>query len=175
MADAEQEAARARNEALRLEVDSLLATFEQQKRELADVQERLAATTAEAWSADNLVRVVANVAGVVVEVHLEPEAFKRSTPEKLGRSMAEAAQAAARRAGELSQQALAPIQEVAGDVPDLSDILPGAPSIKDLMNTLLPDPAESAPAQRGSSEPGAFDDEDEDDYYRNRGYLRGER
>ncbi|WP_227984233.1 YbaB/EbfC family nucleoid-associated protein [Nocardia spumae] len=172
MADAEQEAARARNEALRLQVDSLLETFEQQRRELAEVQRQLAETTAEAWSSDGLVRVVANVAGVVLEVHLIPEAFKRSTPDKLGKSMAEAAQAAARQAAELSQRAFAPIQDVAGDVPDLSDIVPGAPSLKDLMSTLLPDPA--APGADERPEPPAFDDEDEDDYYRNRGYLQGD-
>ncbi|WP_237755104.1 YbaB/EbfC family nucleoid-associated protein [Nocardia nova] len=161
---------RARNDALRTQIDSLLETFEQQRRELTDVQQQLAATTAEAWSSDGLVRVVANVAGVVTEVQLIPEAFKRSTPDKLGKSITEAAQAAAHRAGELSQQALAPIQQVAGDIPDLSDIVPGAPSIKDLMSTLLPDPA--AEPER-PAEPAAYEEEDEDDYYRDRGYLRG--
>ncbi|MBB5911547.1 DNA-binding protein YbaB [Nocardia transvalensis] len=157
---------RARNDALRAQVDSMLETFEQQQREVADVRSRLAATTAEAWSSDNLVRVVSNVSGVPIEVHLEPEAFKRSTPEKLGRSMAEAAQAAARAAAELSEQAVAPIQNLAGELPDLSDLVPGAPSIKDLMRSMLPEPAEEPQAP-----PPPLDDEDEDEFYRNRTYL----
>ncbi|BCK54428.1 YbaB/EbfC family nucleoid-associated protein [Nocardia wallacei] len=165
MTDSEREAMRARNEELRIQVDSMLETYEQQRRELADLHSRLASTTGEAWSSDNLVRVVSNVSGVPLEVHLVPEAFKRSTPEKLGRSMAEAAQAAARAATEQSQQAVAPIEELAGELPDLSDIVPGAPSIKDLVRSLLPEPTPDAQA------PPPLDEEEEDDYYRNRSYL----
>ncbi|WP_280273131.1 YbaB/EbfC family nucleoid-associated protein [Nocardia wallacei] len=165
MTDSEREAMRARNEELRVQVDSMLETYEQQRRELADLQTRLASTTGEAWSSDNLVRVVSNVSGVPLEVHLVPEAFKRSTPEKLGRSIAEAAQSAAQSATELSQQAVAPIEELAGELPDLSDILPGAPSIKDLVRSLLPEPTSATQA------PPPMDEEEEDEYFRNRSYL----
>ncbi|ATL65164.1 YbaB/EbfC family nucleoid-associated protein [Nocardia terpenica] len=161
----EPDALRAGNEALRDQVDSLLETFEEQRRQLAEVHQRLAATTVEAWSSDNLVRVVSNIAGVPLEVHLVPEAFKRSTPEKLGRSITEAVEAAARSAAVQSQQAFAPIQELAGAIPDFSDIVPGAPSIKDLIGTRRPEPPR-APS------PAFLDDEDEDEYYRNRGYLQ---
>ncbi|MEV2218703.1 hypothetical protein AB0E01_02350 [Nocardia vinacea] len=61
--------------------------------------------------------MTSNAAGVPLEVHVEPEAFKRSTPEKLGRSITDAVQAAAAQAHELSQQAVAPIEAVAGAVP----------------------------------------------------------
>ncbi|RDI48964.1 YbaB/EbfC family nucleoid-associated protein [Nocardia mexicana] len=166
MSNSEQEAERARNAELRDQVDSMLVTFEQERRELAEVQARLAATTGEAWSSDNLVRVVSNVSGIPIEVHLTPESFKRSTPERLSRSITEAAQAAARSAVEQSEQATAALHGAADQLPDLPDIVPGAPSIKDLMQSMVPEPAEVPPPP---SPP--MDDEEEDDYYRNRSYL----
>ncbi|MGW0248030.1 YbaB/EbfC family nucleoid-associated protein [Nocardia goodfellowii] len=167
MAGMEGEALRARNEALRGEVDSLLATFEQQQREFAAAQARLATATVSAWSTDNLIRVTANSAGVPVEVHVDPEAFKRSTPEKLGRSITEATQAAANLAGEEARRAFGSVEQLGVDIPDLPDLVPGAPSIKDLVHQLLPDPT-AAPA-----EPVELDPEDEEEYYRNRSYLEG--
>ncbi|WP_063062521.1 YbaB/EbfC family nucleoid-associated protein [Nocardia sienata] len=71
---------------LRDSVEELLSTFERQRQTMTEARERLATTTVSVWSADNLVRIDANTAGIPVQVHLAPEAFKRSTPEKLGRS-----------------------------------------------------------------------------------------
>ncbi|GAB2654978.1 YbaB/EbfC family nucleoid-associated protein [Nocardia goodfellowii] len=167
MAGMEGEALRARNEALRGEVDSLLSIFEQQQREFAAAQARLATATVSAWSTDNLIRVTANSAGVPVEVHVDPEAFKRSTPEKLGRSITEATQAAANLAGEEARRAFGSVGQLGVDIPDLPDLVPGAPSIKDLVHQLLPDPA-AAP-----EEPVELDPEAEEEYYRNRSYLEG--
>ncbi|MEU1982666.1 YbaB/EbfC family nucleoid-associated protein [Nocardia sp. NPDC019395] len=167
MGDDDRAATQAASEVLRESVDELLVTFERQRAEMAEVGRRLAATTVTAWSSDNLVRVDANTAGIPVDVHLTAEAFKRSTPEKLGRSILEAVQKAARQAGEVSQQAWAPVAALAGDVPDLPDIAPGMPSIKSLVDTLFPDPVtEPAPAE-------PMNDEDEDEYFRNRSYLDG--
>ncbi|WP_228002519.1 YbaB/EbfC family nucleoid-associated protein [Nocardia australiensis] len=159
--------------ALREQVDSMLSAFEQQRSGLADAQARIAAVTGEAWSEDNLVRVVCNVAGIPLEVHVEAAAFKRSTPEKLGRSIAEAAQAAAQAAAEKSQSVFGPIGDIANDMPDLSDLIPGAPSIKDLVASMLPTPT----GQRNSPDPDRSppSDEDEDMYYRNRSYLENRR
>ncbi|WP_433663013.1 YbaB/EbfC family nucleoid-associated protein [Nocardia sp. CA-128927] len=166
MDDERREAARVRNDELRGQVDSLLETFEQQRRDLAEAQSTLASTTVTAWSSDNLIRVVSNAAGVPVEVHVEPEAFKRSSPEKLGRSITEAVQAAARQAVDATQQAIAPMEDVTAGLPDLSDLVPGAPSIRDLVRTMFPEPPtpEAAPLPP--------DDETEDEYYRNRSYLQ---
>ncbi|WP_431963882.1 YbaB/EbfC family nucleoid-associated protein [Nocardia sp. bgisy134] len=169
MADSERAAQLARNEALRGEVDDLLEIFERQRRELAETQARLAATTVTAWSSDNLVRVTSNSAGVPVEVHLEPDAFKRSTPQKLGAAMTEATQVAARLASEEAQRAFGAFEQVGHDIPDLPDLVPGAPSIKNLVNSLFPEPASTDAA----SQPAELDEKAEDEYYRNRGYLEG--
>ncbi|MQY24283.1 YbaB/EbfC family nucleoid-associated protein [Nocardia macrotermitis] len=141
------------NEVLRDQVDSLLEVFEQQRSDLAEAQGKLAEITGEAWSSDNLVRVTANATGVPVRVHLVPEAFKRSTPEKLARSMAEAAQAAARAANARSQQAFASVTAVAGEIPDLPDLVPGAPSIKELLATPSLDPVGESPVPPPSHSP----------------------
>ncbi|MEV0250468.1 YbaB/EbfC family nucleoid-associated protein [Nocardia sp. NPDC050712] len=168
MAGMEGEALRARNDALRGEVDALLATFEEQQREFAAAQERLATATVTAWSADNLIRVTANSAGVPTEVHVEPEAFKRSTPEKLGHSITEATQAAAKLAGEEARRAFGAVERLGADIPDLPDLVPGAPSIKDLVRTLL-----EPESERAEPQPAELDPEDEAEYYRNRTYLEG--
>ncbi|NQE68263.1 hypothetical protein NG2371_02719 [Nocardia gamkensis] len=164
--DSGREAPEERNEALRDQVDSLLEIFEQQRNDLAEAQSTLATTTVTAWSSNNLIRVLSNAAGVPVEVHVEPDAFKRSTPEKLGHSITEAVQAAARLALEATQQAVAPLEASAGGIPDLSDLVPGAPSIRDLVRTMFPEPPTAA------DEPASLDEESEDQYYRDRSYLR---
>lgn len=172
MADAEREAQLAQNRALQGEIDDLLETFERQRRELADAQSRLAAASVTAWSSDQLVRVTANAAGVPTEVHLEPDTFKRTTPQKLSASLTEATQAAARLAGEEAERAFGALASVGDSIPDLPDLVPGAPSIKDLVRDLLPEPAPAEPAPR---QPVLMDEEDEDEYYRNRSYLDGGR
>lgn len=163
------DAARPATGVLRDSVAELLSTLEQQRQAMTEVRQRLAATTVSVWSADNLVRIDANTAGVPVEVHLTPEAFKRSTPEKLGRSILEATQRAARQAADLSREAWAPVREMAGEIPDLPDIAPGMPSIKSLTADLFPDPVTEA------EPPTPMDREEEDEFYRNRGYLEGGR
>ncbi|WP_225725501.1 MULTISPECIES: YbaB/EbfC family nucleoid-associated protein [unclassified Nocardia] len=168
--DASEKAAlEARSEALDAEVQSMLTQFEQQQRDIAAAQAEMSQMTAEAWSSDKLVRVVCNAAGVPKEVHLAAEAFRRSTPEKLGRSMAEAAQAAAASAAERARQAFAPIAEMADAAPDLSDLVPGAPGIKDLFQSMFPQP------DRQESPEPVLDEEEEDEYYRNSSYLKDRR
>ena len=78
----------ASNNALRAQIDAMLDTFTAEKSALLDARSR-AGRLVTAWSADNLVRVSGTIAGVS-EVHIEPDAFKRSTPESLGRSVTEA-------------------------------------------------------------------------------------
>ena len=83
----EQDQLRARTDAFQGQVDTMLAGYEQQLRDIADARDTLAAATALGWSSDNLVR--ANSAGVPIDVWIDPGVFKRSTPERLGASMTE--------------------------------------------------------------------------------------
>jgi DNA-binding protein YbaB len=146
----------ARNAALRSQVDTMLANLERQTAELKQAQAEALAKTGRATSQDGLVEVTVNAGGIVTDVKFAPAAFERSTPEKLARSVVQTIQQAALSAREQADAALAPFQE---GLPDLPDMFPGAPSLKDLIPQ--PPPVVQQPQQRS-------DDEDPPD-----SYLRG--
>ncbi|WP_084494967.1 YbaB/EbfC family nucleoid-associated protein [Nocardia shimofusensis] len=156
---------RADNAALRSQIESMLDSYEHDTSALLDAQQR-AAQPVTVWSDDNLVRVTATIAGVV-DVHIEAEAFKNSTPHRLGASITTTVQEAARVAAAGLEQAMAPWTALAESMPDLPDLVPGAPSTKDLLARLSPPPPD-----RVTPPPLDDGDEDEDDYFRNQGYLR---
>lgn len=150
----ERDGLRSRNDALREQVDSMLDKLDRQKRELSTVRTQLAVATSQAWSKDSLVRVVVNSAGVPVDVEVVAEAFKRATPERLGQAFVEAARSAARLAQAENQQSISSIMAATEDFPDLSDLTPGAPSLRDLLPELL------EPATRFDDEPTVTDDDE---------------
>lgn len=131
----------ARNAAMRQQVDSLLAGLNRQTAALSHAQAQAAAVTGRATSADGLVTVTVNAAGVMTDAQFAPSSFDRSTPEKLARSVVAVVQEAAAAAQQGVETALAPVRS---DVPDLPDLFPGAPSLKDL----LPRPATRRPPKR---------------------------
>ncbi|MFE1593264.1 YbaB/EbfC family DNA-binding protein [Nocardia sp. NPDC058705] len=159
---------RAENNALRAQIDSMLETFNAEKSALLDAQSQ-AAELVSVWSADGLVRVSGTIAGVS-EVHIVADAFKRTTPESLGSSVTEAIAELARQTTQVQQQALG---SLTGSMPDLSDLVPGAPSMKDLIAQLTPPPP-PLPEPVVEAAPSLVDDSDDEegDYFRNRSYLR---
>lgn len=120
----------ARNAAMRQQVNSLLEGLDRQAAALNSVQAQVAEVTGRATSADGLVTVTVNAAGIVTDVQFAPSAFDRSTPDKLARSVVAVAQQAAADAQQKVDAVLAPVR---GDLPDLPDIFPGAPALKDLL------------------------------------------
>lgn len=122
----------ARNAAMREQVGALLDGLTRQTAALRAAQARAARLTGRASSPDGLVTVTVNAAGVVTDVGFAASAFTRSTPEKLARSVAAAAQQAAAEARRQVEALMAPVQ---GDLPDLPDVFPGAPPLKDLLPT----------------------------------------
>jgi DNA-binding protein YbaB len=147
---AQRAALEARNAALRTQVDSMLANLERQTSALRDAQAEAVAKTGTATSKDGLVKAVVNAAGIVTDVQLAPTSFERSTPEKLARSIVEVIQLAAVDARQQADAALAPFQE---NVPDLPDLFPGAPSLKDLLPTPPTVPAAAPRRQDDDDEP----------------------
>ncbi|WP_278261845.1 YbaB/EbfC family nucleoid-associated protein [Nocardia sp. AG03] len=162
MTDDLPEFTRDSNAALRSQIDQMLDAYQRDSAALLAAQSK-AAEPVTRWSDDNLVRVTAN-AGGVIEVHVEPEAFRRSTPEKLGAAITATIHAAQQSVAQGQEQALAPLTELAAELPDLPDLIPGAPNTKDLMAQFRT-PPETTP-------PPAAPIDDEDEYFRNRGYLR---
>ncbi|MFB7878063.1 YbaB/EbfC family nucleoid-associated protein [Nocardia sp. NPDC056064] len=161
---------RAENNALRAQIDSMLDSFTKEKAALLDARSETTAPTT-AWSADGLVRVSGNITGIS-DVHIEPDAFKRSTPASLARSVAEAIAIMTSESAKIREQAIAPLTT---GIPDLSDLVPGAPSIKELIAELTPPQQPPATTEPPSAPPrGLVDDSDDEegDYFRNRSYLR---
>ena len=122
--------------ALRTRVDAMLDALTRQNDHLTAMPERLAAITAQVRSADDLVGVMVDGTGVPVRVEVAPDAFRRSTPEQLGDAVTTAAQRAAAQAREIARELVAPVLAVADEMPDLSDLVPGAPSLRHVTSTV---------------------------------------
>ncbi|WP_227984167.1 YbaB/EbfC family nucleoid-associated protein [Nocardia spumae] len=152
---------RARTDALQIQVDSMLQNYEHQLRDIAGARDTLAARTAEGWSSDNLIHVISNAAGIPIEVRVDPAAFKRSTPEKLGAAITEAAQAAARAAKFEVSAAMAPILADARQ-PGVRNPLGAELDLPRVVGSILPPPPEpfAEPEPAPESEHPPADDED---------------
>lgn len=140
----------ARNAALRGQVDTMLANLERQTAQLKEAQAEAMAKVGRATSQDGLVEVTVNAGGIVTDVRFAPAAFERSTPEKLAQSVVATIQRAASAAREQADAVLAPYQE---NVPDLPDLFPGMPSLKDLIPAPPPVVPPVAPRHDDDDEP----------------------
>lgn len=138
----------ARNAAMREQVSSMLEGLQRQTAQLHEAQASALAATGEATSADGLVIVRVNAAGVVTGTTLAPAALRTSTPEKLATSFTETAQAAAKDARAKADEAVAPLQE---NVPDLPDVFPGAPSLSQLIPAAPDMPEPNRPSAASTS------------------------
>ncbi|BCK56991.1 YbaB/EbfC family nucleoid-associated protein [Nocardia wallacei] len=145
----------ANNEMKKL-VDSLLDGLDQQRADLPGVCERLSQSRTSAWSSDKLVQVTVDAYGIVVDVQLTANAFQAGPPARLARSITEAARAAAEAAQHRRAEILAPITDTAGALPDLPDLFPGAPSLREVRE-IVGAAARTAPGVRRDR-----DSEDED-------------
>ncbi|WP_305092544.1 YbaB/EbfC family nucleoid-associated protein [Prescottella sp. R16] len=146
---------RSRNTELRAQVDDMLGVLQAQTEALAEAQGAVAGLTATAESPDGSVRVTVDAAGAVRSVSIAPDAFGRTTPERLAASVTAASVVAAADARERVAQLLAPVAAAAASLPDLSDIVDGAPSLRNLVPTVA---TEFAPS--GSTVPDAGADDD---------------
>lgn len=114
------------NSALLNQVHDMMDTFAQQQTRLGEVREQLDELRVQATSSDQAVTVTVDAAGSVVEVRITPAAM-RSTAEQLGQLVTGVAQEAARSAKQQADALLEPLTE---GMPDLPDIVPGAPSLR---------------------------------------------
>ncbi|MQY28230.1 YbaB/EbfC family nucleoid-associated protein [Nocardia aurantia] len=125
----EREGLRAANNGLRNQVDRLTDDFERQRDRLSEVYKQLEILRLQATSNDRLAEVVVDGSGAVAEVRLTA-ASMRATPEQLGRSITEAARAAAGLAAARVAELTADVTAGLDDLPDLPDFAPEAPSLR---------------------------------------------
>lgn len=126
----ERDSMRSANNGMRNQIDYIMNAYEKQQVRLAEIRPQLETLRARAGSSDQLVEVTVDSAGVVTDVQLTAQAM-RAKPEQVGRAIVEAAQAAARSARSKHDELIAPIVDVAELMPDLPDLIPGAPSWRD--------------------------------------------
>lgn len=126
----QRDALRSANDGLRNQVHELMDAFERQQQQVAEVRRQLAEIRVSASSSDGGVEVAVDSAGAVLEVRVTPAAM-RVTAEQLSRTITAVAQEAVRRAKEQTETVLAPLAEAADELPDLPDLLPGAPSLRE--------------------------------------------
>lgn len=124
------------NAELKRMVNSLLDGLDDQAAAIPEVVERLSKSQSSAWSADQLVEVTVDAYGVVVDTRLAENALRSGPPERLAQSITEAARAAAQAAEKQRAQIIAPITDAAQGLPDLSDLFPGAPSLREFRDII---------------------------------------
>lgn len=143
------------NTDLRERVDTMLERLHDQTAALAAAQGAVANLTAEGTSPDGLVRVTVDASGTVVSSRLDAAAFSRSTPERLAESFSTAAQVASNEVRSRTTELMAPVAAMAADFPDLTDLVPGAPSIRNLVPTVA---TEFVPGDAHSGDTADADD-----------------
>jgi DNA-binding protein YbaB len=128
----EREGLRSANNGLRRQIDTVMDDLDRQRDRLAEMYRQLESTRLQAESHDRLAQVVVDGSGVVTEVRLTADAM-RATPEQLGRSITEAARAAAG----LAAARVAELTGEPGGLPDLQEFAPGAPSLREVRDWIL--------------------------------------
>ncbi|WP_225731250.1 MULTISPECIES: YbaB/EbfC family nucleoid-associated protein [unclassified Nocardia] len=166
MNSSEYDQLRARTDALQGQVDTMLDAYQRQIRDIADARDNLAVVRVDGWSADNLIRVTANSAGVPVEVWVDPAAFKRTTPEKLGPSIAEAAQNAARAAKARVAAELAPITEIGAQFEGIDGVVGHLPDFDAVVGDILPPPPAAEPPAPAAAKPKPVDQDDDGPHWK---------
>lgn len=127
----------ARNAVMRETMNSLMDGISKHTEQLKQAQEHVGSTIGKASSEDGLVTVQVNGAGIVTDLVLGSSAFQYTTPKKLSQMIVRTIQDAARDAQSQGSAVFAPIQ---AEIPDLPDIFPGAPSVKDMIPQPQPVP-----------------------------------
>ncbi len=126
----EREGLRSVNFGMRNQVEHILDALAEQRAHQAEIQRKLDTARSTVISADGLVEVTVDRSGVLIDVRFTADAA-RSTAEQLGRSVTEAGREAARRVREQAAQIMAPAAAAVHAMPDLPDLVLGAPSLRE--------------------------------------------
>ncbi len=137
----------ARNAAMKDQVDTLLEQFERQTAQLREAQDAASQLAATVVSQDGLVRATIDATGTLSKLEIQPNAFERTNPAQLANTVLTLVRQGSLQVKQQVAELMAPITE---GLPDLSDLIDGAPSLQGLMPAIpdfLADEEESAPAK----------------------------
>lgn len=119
-----------RNAAMKDQVDTLLEQFERQTAQLRDAQSAAAETTAQVTSPDGLVRATIDAGGSLAKLEFQPNTFERTTPSQLANTVQTLVRQGSLQVKQKIADLMAPITE---GLPDLADLIEGAPSLQGLV------------------------------------------
>jgi DNA-binding protein YbaB len=122
------------NDAARHELIDALALVQEQFADLAVVEEERATLSSAATRADGSVAVTVDCDGVVIHTAVSETYLDDHDLADLGRHITGAAQDAARDVERRIAELLAPLAERREQMPSLSDIIDGAPDLRDLLS-----------------------------------------
>lgn len=139
----------ARNAAMRETVDQLMDKFNRQTAQLREAQQAASELSAELSSPDGLVKVTVDAQGTLTDLTLAQTTFERTRPEALARTIKDLI-----RQGTLQvkQQQAELFRPLTAGMPDLSEIVEGAPSLAGLMPD-IPDFTEPEPEPAPAPDP----------------------
>ncbi|ANN14227.1 hypothetical protein SD37_00185 [Amycolatopsis orientalis] len=120
----------ARNAAMKDQVDTLLENFERQTAQLREAQEAASQMSATVVSQDGLVRATIDATGTLAKLEIQPNAFERTSPAQLANTVLTLVRQGSLQVKQQVADLMAPITE---GLPDLSDLIEGAPSLQGLM------------------------------------------
>lgn len=126
------------NDAARHELIDALALVQEQFADLAVVEAQRASLSATGTGADGTVTVTVDSDGVVIHTVVSETYLDDHDLADLGAHITAAAQQAASDAGRMVAELLAPLAERRELFPSLSDVVEGAPDIRDLLSTVVP-------------------------------------
>jgi DNA-binding protein YbaB len=126
------------NDAARHELAEALALLQEHIADLAVVEKKRAELSATATVADGTVVVTVDAHGIVSGAAIDESYLDEHDLDDLGRFVTVAAQAAARDVATRSAELFAPLAERRAQFPSLSDIVDGAPDIRDLVQRFDP-------------------------------------
>ena len=152
---------RARNDALQAQIDGMLEDLDRQSQSLSAAQAEVSRLRVTGESADKLARVQVDSVGAVVDVDISQSALRNGDVSALNRAVAEAARNAAASAREQVTQTMSTVIGMPGQMPDLPDLVPGSPSLRQIFDSVDPRKAASTEPPKPAS---SHDDDDDDDF-----------
>jgi DNA-binding protein YbaB len=111
----------------------VLAQVQEQMADLAAVQRKQAELTATATAADGLVEATVNAHGHLTKTVIDETYLDEFEFSELADHITEATQAAVRKGATQMEEMLAPILERRRSLPGLSEVIDGAPDLRDFM------------------------------------------
>jgi DNA-binding protein YbaB len=136
----------------------VLALVQEQLADIAAVQKRQAVLTASCAVADGMVEVTVNAAGHVVKTVIDESYLDEHEFDELSDHITEAARAAAQDVARRLTDMMVPISERRQRFPSLSDIVEGAPDLRDLMPAWPPPTAMARPQQQDTDDGDSRED-----------------